>query len=192
MKLHPRTTMLLIFGICAAPVIAAYLAYYVFKPVGASTNYGTLIIPQRSVPVGFAVRDRQGMLLPDQVFHGKWSLVSVGPSACDEQCVTRLYFMRQVRATQGAQRDRIQTVWLLTDHGPIAARILTAYPDTQLWYADPVALAHWFPAEAPTTVSDHIYVIDPNGNLMMRFPKQADPSKIKNDMTRLLKWSTIG
>jgi hypothetical protein len=58
--LRARATLLLIFGICAAPVIAAYLAYYVFKPAGASANYGTLIIPQRPVPAGFVVRDRQG------------------------------------------------------------------------------------------------------------------------------------
>ena len=41
-------------------------------------------------------------------------------------------------------------------------------------------------------MSDHIYLVDPLGNLMMAFPKHADPSKIKRDLSRLLKWSGTG
>ncbi len=171
--------ILLLLAICAAPVIASYLTYYVFKPAGASTNYGALITPQRPVPDGFMARDPSGAQVPPSAFHGKWLLVSVGPSSCDESCATRLYFARQIRATQGAERDRVETVWLRTDAGPIDAKIAHAYPDTHAWVVDPAALASWFPADAGTVVSDHIYVIDPNGNLMMRFPKDPDPSKIK-------------
>jgi len=46
--------------------------------------------------------------------------------------------------------------------------------------------------EEGTTASDHIYMIDPLGNLMMRFPKDADPNKIKKDLYKLLKASAIG
>jgi hypothetical protein len=35
-------------------------------------------------------------------------------------------------------------------------------------------------------------MVDPNGNLMMRFPKDANPSKIKGDVTKLLRNSGIG
>jgi glutathione peroxidase-family protein len=41
-------------------------------------------------------------------------------------------------------------------------------------------------------VEEHIYLIDPLGNLMMRFPKDADPSKVKKDIGKLLKASAIG
>ena len=46
----------------------------------------------------------------------------------------------------------------------------------------------------PATVSarDHIYLIDPLGNLMMRFPKDADPARMVKDLKRLLKISRIG
>jgi cytochrome oxidase Cu insertion factor (SCO1/SenC/PrrC family) len=184
--------ILLLLAICAAPVIASYLTYYVFKPQGGSTNYGELITPQRPVPDGFVAHDANGAMVPSAAFHGKWLLVSVGPSACDDSCATRLYFTRQIRATQGAERERVETVWLRTDAGPIAPRIQAAYADTHAWVVDPAALARWFPADAGTAISDHIYVIDPNGNLMMQFPKNADPSKIKNDVTKLLKLSSIG
>lgn len=187
-----RWVVLLVLLICAAPVIASYLTYYVFKPAGGSTNYGALITPQRPEPDGFMVRDDSGAVIAPAAFKGKWLLVSVAPGACDTACVTHLYFARQVRATQGAERDRIETVWLRTDGAPIAANLRTAYPDTHAWVVDPVALAKWFPVDAGTQISDHIYVIDPNGNLMMRFPKDADPSKIKNDIAKLLRASDIG
>jgi hypothetical protein len=35
-------------------------------------------------------------------------------------------------------------------------------------------------------------MIDPLGNLMMRFPKNADPNKIKKDISKLLRASAIG
>jgi hypothetical protein len=35
-------------------------------------------------------------------------------------------------------------------------------------------------------------MIDPLGNLMMRFPKDPDPNKIKKDISKLLKASRIG
>jgi len=187
-----RWMVLLVLFICAAPVVASYLTYYVFKPAGGSTNYGALITPQRPEPAGFVVKDEHGTAVSPSAFTGKWLLISVAPSACDTACATHLYFARQIRATQGAERDRIETVWLRTDAGPIAPQLRAAYPDTHAWIVDPQALAQWFPADAGTQISDHIYVIDPNGNLMMRFPKDADPSKIKKDIAKLLRVSTIG
>ncbi|KAF1029412.1 MAG: hypothetical protein GAK40_00514 [Burkholderia plantarii] len=113
-------------------------------------------------------------------------------SLCDHACAQKLYFMRQVRATQGAERERIVTVWLLDDAKPVDARLQAAYPDTRRLVADPGEIGAWLPADVGTRVTDHIYLVDPNGNLMMRFPKDPDPSRIKNDVTKLLKWSSIG
>ena len=79
-----------------------------------------------------------------------------------------------------------------TDGLPVPEPIKTAYADTRMLVADPAAVAAWLPAEAGTHDTDHIYLVDPNGNLMMRFPKDPNPSKIKGDVTKLLKWSSIG
>jgi hypothetical protein len=84
------------------------------------------------------------------------------------------------------------TVWLRTDADAVPAVIEQAYPDTLKLIADSSALSAWLPAEAGTSDIDHIYLVDPNGNLMMRFPKNADPNQIKRDVTKLLKWSSIG
>ena len=39
---------------------------------------------------------------------------------------------------------------------------------------------------------DHIYLVDPLGNVVLRYPKDADPSRMKKDLERLLKVSRIG
>jgi hypothetical protein len=121
-------------------------------------------------------------------------MVTVNGSDCNEQCVTRLFFMRQVRVLQAAERERVTNVWLRTDDKPVSTVIRTAYPqpDTRMLVADPKAVAAWLPASAGSQLTDHIFLVDPNGNLMMRFPKDPEPEKIKADLAKLLKWSRIG
>jgi cytochrome oxidase Cu insertion factor (SCO1/SenC/PrrC family) len=187
-----RWTLLLIAFVCAAPIVISYFAYYVIKPKGGTTSYGALIEPQRPVPDSLMVTADDGHTVPLASLKGRWLMVSADGGACDESCATKLYFMRQVRAAQGVERERVVTVWLRTDETPVSEVLKTAYPDTRMLRADPGALARWMPATDATKVTDHIYVVDPNGNLMMRFPAHPDPSKVKVDVTKLLKWSRIG
>lgn len=185
-----RWVLLLIIAICAAPVLVSYFTYYVIKPRGGSTNYGALVEPQRPIPPALHVTDENGHDMLLSALDGHWLLISVNASDCGDACAQKLYFMRQVRLTQGAERDRVQTVWLRTDSAPIPQKVRAAYEDTRTLVADPAALAAWLPAQADTQITDHIYLVDPNGNLMMRFPKDADPSKIKRDLSKLLKINT--
>jgi hypothetical protein len=185
-------------------MIASYLAYYVFKPNLGTTNYGALIDPQRPIPDTLVVTDEAGNPMKLASLRGRWLMIAVDSSACDKACATKLYFMRQVRATQAGERERVVTIWVRTDGGAVPDVIKAAYPETRMLVADPVALAAWLPVEPSTEQSteagtqtgtlttDHIYLVDPSGNLMMRFPKDPNPSKIKGDLTKLLKWSSIG
>ncbi|WP_244847771.1 cytochrome C oxidase subunit I [Caballeronia sp. SL2Y3] len=189
-----RWMLVLLALVCAAPVIASYLMYYVFKPAGGTSSYGALIDPQRPIPAQLVVTNEKGQTMPLKSLEGKWLMITVNGSACDEQCVTRLYYMRQVRVLQSAERDRVVNVWLRTDDKPVADVIKTAYPqpDTRMLIADPRAVADWLPVADGGSITDHIYLVDPNGNLMMRFPKNPDPKKINADLAKLLKWSRIG
>jgi len=189
-----RWMLVLLALVCAAPVIASYLMYYVFKPAGGTSSYGALIDPQRPIPAQLVVTDEKGQTLPLRSLEGKWLMVTVNSGDCDEQCVTRLYYMRQVRVLQSAERERVVNVWLRTDAKPVSDVIRKAYPqpDTRMLVADPRALAQWLPAADGTKITDHIFLVDPNGNLMMRFPKNPDAKKINADVAKLLKWSRIG
>jgi hypothetical protein len=187
-----RWTLLLIALVCAAPVIGSYFTYYVIKPKGGTTSYGTLINPQRPIPDALVVTGEDGKPIRLASLRGRWLMISVDSSACDKPCVTKLYFMRQVRATQAGERERIVNVFLRTDAGKVPEIVDNAYKDTDMLIADPKEVAAWLPTDDGTQITDHIYMVDPSGNLMMRFPKDANPTKIKGDVTKLLRNSGIG
>jgi hypothetical protein len=184
-------TLFLVIAACAAPVILSYLTYYVIKPQ-TRTNYGDLIDP-RAYPIpDLGSVNLEGQPASLQQFHGKWILLQVDGASCDEACKQKLYYMRQLRLTQGKEMDRIERVWLVTDAAPLDIGLMKQYDGTHLLRVDPQKLAAWLPIVEGTKASDHLYMIDPLGNLMMRFPKDPDANKIKKDITRLLKASGIG
>ena len=183
--------LFLVLAICAAPAILSYLTYYVIKPEGR-TNYGDLIDPRAHPIPELASKAIDGQPATLEQFRGKWILLQVNGAACDQPCEDKLYYMRQLRLTQGKDRDRIERVWLITDDAPLDTMLMKKYDGTQLLRVDAQKLAAWLPVTEGTKASDHLYMIDPLGNLMMRFPKDPDANKIKKDITRLLKASGIG
>jgi hypothetical protein len=50
-------------------------------------------------------------------------------------------------------------------------------------------LANWLAPAPGQRLEDHLFVVDPIGNWMMRFPAQADPKQVKRDLDRLLRAS---
>ncbi|WP_293601223.1 FAD-linked oxidase C-terminal domain-containing protein, partial [Polynucleobacter sp. 39-46-10] len=116
-----RLQMLFLLLACAAPVIASYLAYYVFKPEGGKTNFGTLVQPVQDMnPAWF-----------DIPFNGKWTLLVARPAGeCtikNESCLEALFLMRQLRIAVGRESGRVQLVWVNTDGKPVDPEVLLAY-----------------------------------------------------------------
>lgn len=194
----------LLLALCVAPVVASYLVYYVFPP-SERTNYGNLIEPQRPVPMlaatvvhapaGAAAQGKAVAGLQDHglaAFKGQWILLAIDRGACALPCAEKLFFMRQTHASLGKERDRLDRVLLVTDATPLPAGILAAHPDMTVLRVDPHDLAALFPVEADTALSDHIYLIDPLHNLMMRFPRNPDPARTRKDLQQLMRASRIG
>jgi hypothetical protein len=100
--------------------------------------------------------------------------------------------MRQLRLMQGKDMERIERVWLITDKEPLDTIVIREYDGTHMLRADAQAVANWLPADPGTSVADHIYMIDPLGHLMMRFPKDPEPRKVHKDIYKLLKASSVG
>src|SRR3954468_17255307 len=69
-----RWKMLLVMLVCAAPVIASYLAYYVVRPEGRR-SHGELIEPQRPIP-SITGTDLSGRRVSLPTLEGQWLLVS--------------------------------------------------------------------------------------------------------------------
>lgn len=183
-----RMKMLLILAACAAPVIASYVSFYFLKPEGR-INHGTLIEPARPLPDA-ALAHLDGRPVRFSEFRGKWLLLTVDGGACTGICPDKLHKMRQLRTMQGKDRDRVERAWLITDDVPLETMLIREYDGTRMLRSRGAPLLAEFPAVGDRT--DHIYLVDPLGNLVLRYPKDADPMKMNKDLQRLLKYSRIG
>ena len=186
-----RLKMLLVLLVCAAPVVASYLTYYVLRPEGRR-NFGELITPQRPIPL-MAVQDLQGRVSNLQAQRGQWLLITVGPAACATMCQQHLYLQRQLRESLGREKDRLDRVWLVTDTAPLDAALQPALQGATVLRVPPAELAQWLVAGAGHTLEEHLYLVDPLGNWMMRFPAGLDiagAAKVKRDVERVLRASS--
>jgi cytochrome oxidase Cu insertion factor (SCO1/SenC/PrrC family) len=144
------------------------------------------------IPADLNTTTLDGTPLGLKALEGKWIMLTVDGGACAEACSKKLYDTRQLRVAQGRERDRIERVWLITDKVPLETLLIREFDGTVMLRAQADAVAKWLPAETGATAADHIYLIDPLGRLMMRFPKDSDPNLIKKDLGKLLKASSIG
>ena len=183
----PRATVWLILAVAVAPVAASYLLYYFWPPV-RTVNYGELIEPRPLPDVRLALADGTPFRLSQ--LKGKWVLVSVDSGRCEAECDRKLVYMRQLRLTQGKDMDRVERAWLVADEVVPRAETVARYPGTWMLRAAGTGVIEHFPA--PHAATDHIYVIDPLGNLMMRFPRDPDTRRMVKDLSRLLKASRVG
>lgn len=192
-----RLRMLLVMLVCAAPVIASYFTYYVIRPEGRR-NYGELIDPQRPLPsVQVTNLAGESVALPN--LKGQWLFVSVAGGACDAQCQQHLYLQRQLRETLGKEKDRLDRVWLISDDEPVPPAIVPALKDATVLRVPSDTLAQWLQAETGHRLQDHLYVVDPLGNWMMRFPPGMNAEtalKAKRDLDQLMRaarfWDRAG
>jgi cytochrome oxidase Cu insertion factor (SCO1/SenC/PrrC family) len=183
-----RIELLVILLVCAAPVVAAYLAFHLWQPQQGTMNYGELLPPRPLPDDALQLVDRRAFHLSE--LRGKWVLLQVDSAACNQNCQKKLYYLRQVRLTQGKDMQRIERVWIIDDNGTPQQNLMQEYAGT--WFI--LGAGSTLLAALPTqgSAKDHVYVIDPQGNLMLRFPRNADPRKMVKDITRLLKVSQIG
>ena len=178
-----RRTLLLIAAVCIAPIVASYAAYYFF-PRDAQVNYGTLL-PTAPVPAIEGVRpDGAPFRLADLA--GRWVVVANAGGACDPACERMLYATRQARTMQGREADRVVRVWLVTDDAPPPAALLAEHPG--------LVVAR-VPADRVARLPggrEAIVLVDPLGNLVLRYPIDPDIKGLGRDLGRLLRASGIG
>ena len=197
--------MLVVLLVCAAPVVASYVTYFFIRPQGR-TNYSELISPARPMPAGLALKDLKGGAVSTASLRGQWLLVVVSHGACDARCERLLWLQRQLHETLGKEKDRVDKLWLVDDGAvPRRETLLAAIaaPATSASATAPVAgfaptqvltvgrteLASWLEPAAGQSLGDHLYIVDPQGDWMMRAPADPDPARLKRDVEKLLRAS---
>lgn len=182
--------LLAIVLICSLPAIIACYAYFVVRPQGRPL-LGELVQPARALP-GDSASTPDGQPFALSALKGQWLLVSVAGAACAPDCQQRLYAQRQLRETLAKERERVDSVWLVNDQAPVNAQARQASNAAFVLRLDAATLGDWLPPAPQQTVTDFIFVVDPLGNTMMRFPARFDAaaaSKAKRDLERLLRAS---
>ena len=194
---NARLKLLGLLLVCVAPVVASYFMYYVVRPEGRK-NFGELIQPQRPMP-DMATVNLQGVAGNLRHLKNQWLLVSVAPAVCDTACEQNLYFQRQIREALGREKERLDWVWLVTDQAPVRPALSTGVSSADVLRVDPAELGNWLQPQTGHELTEHLYVVDPMGNWMMRFPANLDApaaARAKRDVERLLRasasWDTPG
>ena len=183
-----RWKMLLVLLVCVAPIVASYFSYYVIRPEGRR-NFGELIDPQRPLPA-ISARTLEGQVEQLPSLKGQWLLMTVSGGGCDASCEKNLYFQRQIREALGKEMDRVDRVWLITDDVAVNPALLPALKGATVLRVPSDALAPWLQPQKGAALPGHLYLVDPLGNWMMRFPPDMDAAaaaKAKRDLDRLLR-----
>jgi hypothetical protein len=190
-----RLQMFFLLLACAAPVIASYLAYYLFKPEGGKTNFGTLIQPAQDLNSAWF----------DVPFKGKWTLLVARPAGeCtikNQSCLEVLFLMRQLRIAVGRESGRVQLVWINTDGKPVDPEVLLAYDQQTAGFqildlpADPQLRSEFDAWLNRDGVGQKIQLIDPSPAKMMVFPVTSSAKEfgsMKKDLEKLLRLNRKG
>jgi cytochrome oxidase Cu insertion factor (SCO1/SenC/PrrC family) len=187
-------TVLLLAALFMLPLLLSFWLYYGWhwRPEGM-TNHGELIQPLRPLPQ-LALRDAAGVP-QSHIFQGHWTLVYVGNGACDADCRITLIFMRQTRLSLNNEMTRVQRVFLATADCCDRAYLATEHPGLRVLDASQAGaqpLLAQFSAAGPSGRARELYIVDPLGNLMMRYDARLPPQGLLEDLKRLLQLSHIG
>lgn len=179
------------------PVVFATVLYLTGWRPSSIGNHGELIQPVRQLE-GVALQALNGKPVHFSELRGKWIMVHIGPSSCPEGCMNTIYTMRQVHAAQAKEIGRVQRIFIATDM-EAAEQLkvkLVDYPEMWVWAVEKKALAEVLPSfgidAGQAAEQQGVYLVDPLGNLIMRYPPGTDPGGMLKDLTRLLKYSWVG
>lgn len=190
-------TLALLAALFLVPLVTAFFTYYGtgWRPAGR-VNHGRLITPVRPLPAIALLRVRldgaADAAAEGVVWRGRWSLVYLGDGGCDAACREALYVIRQTRLLLNNDMTRVQRVFLVTA-GCCAREFLSReHPGlVVLDAAGPAAqsLVREFSAADRTRT---VFIVDPLGNLILRYDARSDPHGLLEDLRKLLRLSHIG
>lgn len=196
-----RWKLVFLAALFFVPLGISFYWYYGLDSVrpAASVQKGELILPARPLPQLQLPLAHGGTTSAD-FLERTWTLVYLAEGPCDSECRDRLAELRQLRLALGRDRNRVGGVllysgeapefeWLASEHaGLIAASVDGAEARTGL------LPRFGGEADAPEALlrAGRVYIVDPNGNLMMRYDAGTALKDIHEDLKRLLRLSRIG
>jgi cytochrome oxidase Cu insertion factor (SCO1/SenC/PrrC family) len=188
-----RITPIFLLLVFLLPLVLATLAYFFHDrlPALGTKNHGELIHPARPLEQ-FVARTANGQTISLDYLKGKWTFLYVGNNECDLYCEAALYKTRQARLAQGENLSRVQRLYLITSHEPDnLSSIMERHPrmteatlktDTRQRVLETLG----------ENALGKVFLVDPLGNVMMRYDNEATAHGMIKDLQHLIRASRIG
>lgn len=184
----------LILVVVLIPLVFAVLVF--FQPgwfALGHTNHGQLVRPPVKISVMGASRPATGTSpeasatpLPAGYFSGHWTLVYVGSGPCKADCKAAMYAMRQARIATGEHMRNVRRLYVVTADAAPGADFAANWPGVTVAVATGAEGARFRRQFTAVQPAGGIYIVDPNGLLMMTFSKHANPEGLVKDLRHLL------
>ncbi len=189
-RLHwPLIALLLLFGL---PYIGSWLLlqHPEWMPEG-NVSHGELIVPARPWSLE-GLRDDAGEILsPEWLRQGRWTLMTVADGGCEEACRRNLFHLRQIRRALGRDLARVQRLLLVVGEpgqellrqlrGEYPGLRIAMVPESRRRDAQSLLLP------PGRELKDRLWLLDPDGQVMLAYGPGTPPKGILKDIQRLLK-----
>lgn len=201
-----RLTLIALFVLFVSPVAIAYFSYFNGWFSGTTKNHGQLLNETEI----FDIEDYEFIRPNNKKITGKefetlyWWLMPIDPAFCDNDCLKiNLHLLKQTYIGLGKERKRLNPLLVLPKPADID---LESFPIafSQFSQGSVSVLSSRInnsdvsvkPRDLP---ANFIYLVDPLGNIMMRYPLVKDEKNaaeksqgLRRDILRLFKYSRLG
>ncbi len=187
LRWQPTVLLVLFLG----PLLTAVLLYYTggWRPA-AGTNHGILVQPPVLMPQPEPVTGSDSAYTGD--LRGRWTLLYVDQGECDARCAEALFRGHQAREVLGRRQIRLERMYIHRGAAP-AEPVLARDEALRVMSAQETGATEIIDAIPPAVAAaDELLLVDPLGNLMMRFPLEGEPKGMVKDLKKLMKLSRIG
>jgi cytochrome oxidase Cu insertion factor (SCO1/SenC/PrrC family) len=181
-----RRQFVMLVAVFVLPMLAAILlALSGWRPV-ATRNHGTLVEPAQDFRAERAVL-ASGEPVVWNSADGIWHIVVRAPSGCGAPCARMVDSLQRVWIGLGSDAAHAAVLW--TGDVDAATRdALTRFPQARVATLDTALL----PPATPPVAGDAlaplgVWLVDPNGYLVMRYDAGFDPIGLRADLRKLIR-----
>ncbi|WP_191489232.1 hypothetical protein [Pseudomonas sp. FEN] len=175
-----RWQLILILLVVVGPMVLATGMYKLQFWVPESRSYHGELIGNGESRVDLGV----------QADEQRWQMLVTAPRDCALDCQQLVYLARQIQIALGREASRASHA--LATAQPLEvmydAKLKREYPQLQRYSLDLAA----YEREAKGSDAAQLWIIDPHGNLVLRYDARVKGKDLLNDLVQLLKLSNIG
>lgn len=193
-KSHASLILVLMLLIALGPILFAWGIYNNSDSFEFNTEHTGDLITPALLATSLQYTDLHGATFTGEEMRGRWWITYVAPSHCDAACGEWLHQMRQIHVALGKNSDRVGRLFLAESAENMPMTLADEYPNLTMASLDKADRLYYFLAYATpgVTESGALYLIDPQGHVILHYPASTAPSGILDDIRRLLRISQIG